>query len=219
MSVIEQIKYCIEHGKVNLAAPYPPEMKGKPGADELTAEALKEGLSPARLLNEALLPAMENVGQLFAEQKIFVPQMLISAKAMDQAMNHLKPYFQSGEIQKRGIMIIGTVAGDLHDIGKNLVSMMVEGSGWDVVDLGVDVKTEKFVEILDQHPDAVIGLSALLTTTMVHMEKTVEVLKAKSPETRILIGGAPLSQSFCDQIHADFCGKDPQMAVEYLSAN
>src|SRR5690606_5242715 len=117
--LLNQIRICVENGKVNRDAPYPPAMRGQDGADELTRFALNEGVKPSEILDEALIPAMNAVGQKFTEKKIFVPQMLISAKAMNAAMAHLKPYFQSGEVKKRGKFIIGTVSGDLHDIGKN----------------------------------------------------------------------------------------------------
>jgi methanogenic corrinoid protein MtbC1 len=141
-------------------------MKGQDGADELASQALAGGVSPNDILTEALVPAMDRVGQKFSENKIFVPQMLMSAKAMGAAMNHLKPYFQSGDVKTKGTFIIGTVKGDLHDIGKNLVAMMVEGGGWTIIDLGVDVNEDAFNQAIAENPGAVVGLSALLTTTM-----------------------------------------------------
>ncbi|HJX71020.1 MAG TPA: cobalamin-dependent protein, partial [Bacteroidales bacterium] len=129
----------------------------------------------------------------------------------------LKPYFQSGTIKRKGIFVIGTVAGDLHDIGKNLVSMMIEGNGWQVIDLGTDVKPDKFVEIAKANPGCIIGLSALLTTTMVNMEKTVKELKERIPGITVLIGGAPLNDNFRLRIGADFYSPDPQGAVEFLN--
>jgi methanogenic corrinoid protein MtbC1 len=142
--------------------------------------------------------------------------MLMAAKAMNSAMAHLKPFFQSGETKRKGKFIVGTVAGDLHDIGKNLVAMMIEGGGWEVIDLGVDVGAEKFLKAMDEHPDAVVGLSALLTTTMENMKKTVTVLKEKYPGSKILIGGAPVTREYCEKIGADFYSPDPQGAVNYL---
>lgn len=121
--IISKLGECVEFGKINLASPYPPTMKGLPGADELTREALENGISPQSILSESLIPAMNRVGNKFTEGKIFVPQMLLSAKAMNSAMKHLKPYFQSGEIKRKGIFVIGTVMGDLHDIGKNLTGV------------------------------------------------------------------------------------------------
>ena len=123
-----QISECVEKGKVNTSSPYPPQMKGQPGADELTRQALDEGASPGDILNLALIPAMNRVGQKYTANEIFVPQMLLSAKAMSASMAHLKPFFQSGEVKRKGVFIMGTVMGDLHDIGKNLCCMMVEGA-------------------------------------------------------------------------------------------
>ena len=213
---LEKLLECVEFGKINLASPFPPQMKGMPGADEYTREALEEGVSPSDIMNLALIPAMDKVGQKFTENKIFVPQMLLSAKAMGTAMVHLKPYFQTGEVKRKGTFIIGTVAGDLHDIGKNLFAMMVEGAGWEVIDLGIDVKTEKFVEAHQQYPTAVIGMSALLTTTMNNMEEVIKAVKAISPDTKFIVGGAPLSSDFAKQIGADAYGKDPQDGVKWL---
>jgi methanogenic corrinoid protein MtbC1 len=153
---------------------------------------------------------MAAVGDRFSRKEIYVPQMLMSAKAMNSAMKHLKPFFQSGETKRKGKFIIGTVAGDLHDIGKNLVAMMIEGGGWEVIDLGVDVGTEKFLKAIEENPGAV------LTTTMENMKKTVVTLKEKHSDLKILIGGAPVTQEYCDKIGADFFSPDPQGAVNYL---
>ena len=216
--LLEKIELCIEFGKINNAAVYPPNMRGQDGADELTKQALEAGVDPGDVLNKALIPGMDKVGQKFSENKIFVPQMLMSAKAMNEAMKHIQPFFQSGAVKQKGTFIIGTVAGDLHDIGKNLVAMMIEGSGWKVIDLGVDVKSEQYIEALKENPHGTIGLSALLTTTMVNMEKIVEDIKAFSIDAKVLIGGAPLSNDFCENIGADFYSPDPQGAVAYLNS-
>jgi methanogenic corrinoid protein MtbC1 len=119
-------------------------------------------------------------------------------------------------VRRKGVFVVGTVAGDLHDIGKNIVAMMVEGAGWEVVDLGVDVKTERFLEEIEKHPGCVVGLSALLTTTMVNMEKTVAEIHARHPEHQVLVGGAPVNREFCKKIGASFFAPDPQGAVEHL---
>ena len=140
----------------------------------------------------------------------------MAAKAMNSAMVHLKPFFLSGETKRKGKFIIGTVSGDLHDIGKNLVAMMIEGGGWEVIDLGVDVGAEKFLKAMDEHPDAIVGLSALLTTTMENMKKIVIAIKEKHASTRILVGGAPVTKEYCEKIGADFYSPDPQGAVNYL---
>jgi methanogenic corrinoid protein MtbC1 len=133
-------------------------------------------------------------------------------------MVHLRPYFASGEVKRRGVFVVGTVAGDLHDIGKNILAMMVEGAGWEVVDLGVDVKAERFLAEIEKHPGCVIGLSALLTTTMVNMEKTVQQIQARHPGTLILVGGAPVTAEFCRKIGASHYSPDPQGAVLFLNS-
>jgi methanogenic corrinoid protein MtbC1 len=193
-------------------------MKDQDGADELAKKALEEGCKPAEILENALIPAMSVVGNKFSRQEIYVPQMLMSAKAMSSAMVHLKPFFLSGETKRKGTFIIGTVTGDLHDIGKNLVAMMVEGGGWEVIDLGVDAGPEKFLKAVDEHPGAVVGLSALLTTTMENMKKIVAATKEKYPLLKIMVGGAPVTRDFCDKIGADFYSPDPQGAVNYLNS-
>jgi len=214
--ILEKIAQCVEFGKINKASPYPPNMKDQDGADELAKRALEEGIRPDEILENALVPAMANVGNKFSRREIYVPQMLMAAKAMNSAMAHLKPFFLSGETKRKGKFIVGTVSGDLHDIGKNLVAMMIEGGGWEVIDLGVDVGTEKFLKVLDEHPDAAVGLSALLTTTMENMKKTVSAIKEKHPGSKILIGGAPVTWEYCEKIGADFYSPDPQGAVNYL---
>ena len=214
--LLEKLSECVEFGKINLASPYPPQMKGQPGADEITKEALESGVTPTEILNDALIFAMNKVGQKFSENKIFVPQMLLSAKAMGASMIHLKPFFANGSVKRKGTFILGTVFGDLHDIGKNLLGMMVEGAGWEVIDLGIDVKPEKFIEAVQQHPDAIVGISALLTTTMVNIKPVIEAIRAVSPTTKIIVGGAPLSEEFALSIGADGYGKNPQEGVIWL---
>jgi methanogenic corrinoid protein MtbC1 len=215
--IIEKLTTCIEFGKINQKSPYPPSMRGEVGADELTKQALEVGIKPAEILEQGLIPGMNAVGLKFSQGKVFVPEMLMAAKAMSTALVHLKPYFQSGEVKRKGTFIIGTVFGDLHDIGKNLVAMTVEGSGWEVIDLGVDVKAETFLDTLEKYPNSTVGISALLTTTMVNMESVVKMLKEKHPSTRILVGGAPLNDEFSKKIGADFYSRDPQGAVAYLN--
>jgi methanogenic corrinoid protein MtbC1 len=215
--ILARLSYCVEVGKINKASPYPPNMKDQEGADELAKQALEQGCKPGAILEDALIPAMSVVGNKFSRQEIYVPQMLMSAKAMSSAMVHLKPFFLSGETKRKGTFIIGTVSGDLHDIGKNLVSMMIEGGGWEVIDLGVDAGPEKFLKAIEEHPGAYVGLSALLTTTMENMRKIVLAVKERHPSVVILIGGAPVTQDFCNKIGADFYSPDPQGAVNYLN--
>jgi methanogenic corrinoid protein MtbC1 len=214
--ILEKLATCVEFGKINKVSPYPPNMKDQDGADELAKQALAEGVKPDDILENALVPAMAKVGEKFTRKEIYVPQMLMAAKAMNSAMAHLKPFFQSGETKRKGKFIVGTVAGDLHDIGKNLVAMMIEGGGWEVIDLGVDVSSEKFLTALEQNPGAVVGLSALLTTTMENMKKTVSAIKEKHADSKILVGGAPVTHEYCEKIGADFYSPDPQGAVNYL---
>lgn len=216
--ILERISYCVEFGKINTATPFPPDMKGLPGADELTKEALSAGVSPSDILTLALIDGMQKVGVKFRQDLVFVPQVLMSARAMGAAMNYLKPYFNDGTVERRGKFIIGTVEGDLHDIGKNLVSMMVEGSGYEVIDLGIDVNSEKFLEAIESHPDAFVGMSALLTTTMVNMDKINSAIKEKYPKTLTFIGGAPVSQEFATQIKADYYSSEPQGLVDILNS-
>ncbi len=215
--LLEKLLEAVEFGKVDLKSPFPPQLRGQDGSHELTIKAIEAGIAPQQILEEALIPAMARVGKKFSENKIFVPQMLMSAKAMGASMIQLKPYFASGAIKTKGTFIIGTVKGDLHDIGKNLVAMMIEGGGWSIVDLGVDVGSDRFVDALEKNPGAVVGLSALLTTTMVNMGEIVTKIKAQNPNTKVLIGGAPVNDDFCQKIGADFYAPDPQKAVEYMN--
>ena len=214
---LEKIAFCVEFGKINLQSPYPPDLKGQEGADEFTRKALDEGIDPGLILSEGLVKGMERIGVKFRAKQVFVPHVLMSAKAMNTAMEHLKPYFVSGQVKRKGTVLIGTVTGDLHDIGKNIVAMMIEGGGWEVINLGVDMKDEKLIDTINQFPGCIVGLSALLTTTMVNMEKTTRAIKSNNPHTRVMIGGAPVNQGFCKEIGADFYSPDPQGAVEYLN--
>lgn len=216
--ILSKLAECIEFGKINKAAPFPPQMKGQDGADELTQQAINSGVKAQDILTEGLMPGMERIGVKFRENKVFVPQVLMSAKAMSTAMVHLKPFFASGEAKQKGVFIVGTVLGDLHDIGKNLVSMMVEGNGYKVVDLGTDVGSDKFLEALEQNPGAVIGLSALLTTTMTNMEKITKEIKEAKPDTLVAVGGAPVNEDFKKKIGADVYAPDPQNLVEFLNS-
>jgi len=214
--LLQKLAECVELGKINKTSPFPPQMKGQNGADELTKEALETGLSADQVL-AALVEGMGIIGDKFSAGKVYVPNMLMAAKAMSAAMMHLKPYFSSGEVKRKGIFVIGTVFGDLHDIGKNLVAMTVEGAGWEVIDLGADVKSDKFIETIEKHPDCVVGLSALLTTTMGNMETVVKEIKAKYPDKAIIVGGAPLTQEFSDKIGASGYSSNPQGAVKLIN--
>ncbi len=215
--LLEQIAKCVECGKINQVTPFPPAMKGLPGADELTLQALEANIPPADILTKGLILGMERIGIKFKANQVFVPQVLMSAKAMGMAMRHLKKFFNDGSVQRKGTFIIGTVEGDLHDIGKNLVSMMVEGNGYEVIDLGVDVKVEKFLEAIEAHPSAYVGMSALLTTTMTNMEQINNAIKARFPEVITFIGGAPVTEEFATKIGANYYTDGPQELVEILN--
>lgn len=192
-------------------------IKGK--AKKVTAavqELVDEGVSPSEALN-TMIGAMGIVGEKFKNGEIFVPEMLVAAKSMKSGVEVLKPYLASGEVGALGTVIIGTVSGDMHDIGKNLVAMMIESKGFTVVDLGVDVPKEKFVEACLEHPEAkVVALSALLTTTMGAMEETVELLNSQEFRNRIkiMVGGAPVTKEFCEKIGADAFTQDAASAAE-----
>jgi methanogenic corrinoid protein MtbC1 len=215
--LIEKIAFAVEKGKINRLSPYPPAMKGEDGADELTVEALRQGVKPTEII-EACKLAMDRIGKKFSDGIVFVPELLMASKANAAVMVHLRPYFLSGEVKRKGVFIIGTVTGDLHDIGKNLVAMSVEGAGWEIVDLGVDAGPDKFLSAIDRHPGAPVGLSALLTTTMRSMAGIIKALRARRPDLKILVGGAPVTQAFAESIGADFYSPDPQGAVDYLNS-
>lgn len=217
-NILEQIALCVENGKINLASPYPPNMKGQPGADELTMQALEEGISPSDILSGGLITGMGRIGVKFRENKVFVPQVLMSAKAMNAGMLHLKKYFIDGSVQRKGKLIMGTVEGDLHDIGKNLVCMIAEGNGYEIIDLGVDVTADKYLLAIKENPGAFVGMSALLTTTMVNMEKINREIKTAFPEVITCVGGAPLNNEFAKKIGADYYTNEPQALVDILDS-
>jgi len=216
-TLYQRLQNCIERGKVDKNSPYPPDMKGQDGAVELTQQALAAGLSPHNILVNSLMVGMKNVGERFGCGQAFIPDLMIAAKAMNAATAILRPHFEAGVGVQKGTFIIGTVAGDLHDIGKNIVKMIMEGAGWKVIDLGTNVPTEKFMTSLEQNPEASVGLSALLTTTMVNMEKIVKEIKTKSPSTLVVIGGAPVTDNFRQRIGADAYFPSPHLLPDYLS--
>ncbi|MEN6324120.1 MAG: cobalamin-dependent protein [Proteiniphilum sp.] len=215
-NILEQIALCVEKGKINQNVSYPPEMKGQLGVDELTLQALSSEIPPSEILSKGLIVGMERIGTKFRENQVFVPQVLMSAKAMNCGMLHLKKYFVDGTVVHKGTLIIGTVEGDLHDIGKNLVSMIVEGNGYEIIDLGVNAPAEKFIEAIRNHPNAFVGMSALLTTTMVNMTKINQTIKKTFPHVMTFVGGAPLNSEFAQKIGADYYTSGPQEMVEIL---
>lgn len=188
--------------------------KGK--ADEvknLVTQALEEKVDVKKVLEEGLIAAMDIIGGRFKRNEIYIPEVLIAARAMHAGMSILEPMLAERGIKMIGKIAIGTVKGDLHDIGKNLVAMMYKGAGFDVQDLGVDIPAEKFVQASDDGAD-IVGLSALLTTTMVQMKSVIESLKEKGSKAKIIIGGAPVTQNYCDEVGADGYAADAATAVE-----
>ena len=181
-----------------------------------TEEALAEGLSAKEILDGALIPGMDEVGKLFREGEYFVPEVLVAAKAMNQCMNLIEPLLVSGGVKKIGKVVAGTIEGDLHDIGKNLVCMMLKGAGFEIIDLGVDVKPEEFVEAAKGAKPDILVVSALLTTTMLNMPRVIEELKKAGIRdcVKVLIGGAPVSQTYAEEIGADGYSPDSSGAVE-----
>lgn len=214
---LDDLANCIERGKIDRNCPYPPDMKGEDGAAEITARMLDGGISADDILNRALMVGMHRIGDRFEQGTAFIPELLIAARAMNAAMVHLKPYFDSGETIHRGTFVLGTVMGDLHDIGKNIVRMVLEGSGWNVIDLGSNVQIDKYLNAADNHPGCKVGLSSLLTTTLANMQTTVEAIKNQFPDTQVFVGGAPVTSEFNRKIGADGYFPDPHGLVRFLS--
>jgi 5-methyltetrahydrofolate--homocysteine methyltransferase len=203
-----------EENVVSLNAISEALQKGK--ADEvktLVSEALAEKVDAKKVLEEGLIAGMDIIGGRFKRNEIYIPEVLIAARAMHAGMSVLEPILVESGVKMIGKIAIGTVKGDLHDIGKNLVAMMYKGAGFDVMDLGVDVPAEKFVQASDDGAD-IVGLSALLTTTMVQMKGVLESLKEKGSKAKAIIGGAPVTQNYCDEIGADGYAADAATAVE-----
>ncbi|MBI4580457.1 MAG: corrinoid protein [Planctomycetes bacterium] len=182
---------------------------------DLISQALDEGLPARRILNEGLLAGMAEVGRRFRENEFFIPEVLVAAGAMKAGLQLLRPHLARQGVQAAATAVIGTVKGDLHDIGKNLVAMMLEGAGFEVVDLGVDVSAEQFVEACRTHPVDLVALSALLTTTMPEMIGVVRLIRQElKPSPRVIIGGSPVTQQFTDEIGADGYARDAATGAE-----
>jgi 5-methyltetrahydrofolate--homocysteine methyltransferase len=201
VGILEDIYNAVLDGKVENAA-------------ERVAQGLNAGIEVDDILNKGLLSAMDLVGERFGEGEIFIPQVIWSAKAMQAGMNLLKPLFTESQQKQSGRIVIGTALGDIHDIGKKLVAMMLEGAGFEVFDLGTDVKPESFIDKAVEEKADVIAISALLTTTMMSMADVVALKKERALSSlKVMIGGAPLSQEFCREIGADAYGVDARDAV------
>jgi 5-methyltetrahydrofolate--homocysteine methyltransferase len=184
--------------------------------EEAVQQAIDAGTDLNLLINDALILAMDIVGKKFADGVIYVPEMLVSATTMKRGLDIIKPLLESGETEHRGTVVMATVKGDLHDIGKNLVTMMMEGAGFKVIDLGVDVKIENLLETLKGEKAEILGLSALLTTTMPEMQNVIGALQEAGlrNQIKVIVGGAPIDQAFADTIGADGFGKDAVEAVQ-----
>ena len=182
--------------------------------------ALEAGLPADQILNEACIPAMDEVGRLFEMGEKFVPEMLIAARAMQTGVNLLKPHLQEGNVKSLGKVVVGTVAGDLHDIGKNLVAMMLEGAGFQVIDLGTDVSPEQFVAVVQEQKPDLMGMSALLTTTMSAISTTLSALTEAGVrnQVKVIIGGAPVTQAFAESVGADGFAPDAGSATRVAKA-
>lgn len=183
-------------------------------AVEITKAALAESTPAKSVLDEGLIAGMDVIGARFKKNEVYIPEVLIAARAMKMAMAILEPELAKEGVEPLGKCLIGTVQGDLHDIGKNLVAMMLKGAGFEVVDLGVDVEPEKFVEQVKAANAHVVGLSALLTTTMPGMEKTLKALRDADTPVKVMIGGAPVTQDYADRIGADGYAADAASAVD-----
>jgi 5-methyltetrahydrofolate--homocysteine methyltransferase len=187
-------------------------------AVKITRAALDEGMKAEKVLNEGLIAGMDVIGARFKKNEVYIPEVLIAARAMKSAMEILAPALAKAGVKPVGKFLIGTVQGDLHDIGKNLVAMMMKGAGFEVIDLGVDVSPEKFVEQSKTRSVNLVGISALLTTTMPSMEKTVKALKSSGVKVKVMIGGAPVTQGYADKIGADAYAADAATAVDKAKA-
>jgi len=183
-------------------------------AVKITKDALGQGMAPAKVLNEGLIAGMDVIGARFKKNEVYIPEVLIAARAMKASMQLLEPELVKAGVKPVGKFLIGTVQGDLHDIGKNLVAMMLKGAGFNVVDIGVDISPEKFVQQAKSSGSNLIGMSALLTTTMPAMEKTIQTLKAAGIKAKIMVGGAPVTQAYADKIGASGYAADAASAVD-----
>lgn len=203
MDVLNEISQALQNGDADLVA-------------EKTQEALNQGLTPTEILNDGLLKGMGIIGGKFKNNEVFVPEVLIAARAMHFGLNVLKPILANTGVKPFGKVVLGTVKGDLHDIGKNLVGMVMMGSGLEVIDLGVDVSAEKFIEAVKEHKPDILALSALLTTTMIEQKNVIDALinEGLRDQVKVMVGGAPVSEDFSRQIGADGYTTDAIAAAE-----
>ena len=203
MSALTDISESLQRGKVDEVT-------------EMVQKGIDDGMSAKSILEEGLMPGMAIIGDKFKKNEIYVPEVLISARAMNAGIDVLKPHMSDADVANKGTVVLGTVKGDLHDIGKNLVKIMMEGKGMNVIDLGIDVAPEKFVEAAKENSANLVACSALLTTTMTEMENVVKALKEAGlrDQVAVIIGGAPVTQSYCESIDADRYAPDAASAAD-----
>ncbi len=202
MAILEDISAFVQQGRAK-------------NVKALVAQALEEGIDAQQILNDGLLAGMDVVGERFKKNEVYVPEVLLSARAMNMGTELLKPHLQGEAAVQKGTVVLGTVKGDLHDIGKNLVHMMMEGKGLEVIDLGVDVSAERFIEAAKEHNASIIACSALLTTTMGEMGNVVQLVKQNDLPVAVMVGGAPVTQAFADSIGADCYTADAASCADW----
>ncbi|HDZ26640.1 hypothetical protein LCGC14_0885780 [marine sediment metagenome] len=207
MTILEDIGLSVERGD-------------ETSVGELTQKALSEGISPGEILNKGLVAGMDVVGERFKKNEIFIPEVLVSARAMKEGMKIVKPLLGDEIAGSRGKVVIGTIKGDLHDIGKNIVGMLLEGAGFEVTDLGTDVTKEQFMEVVEKEGVDIIGMSALLTTTMTYMKEVIQSVEDANlkGKVKVIIGGAPITQSYAEEIKADGYAPDAASAVDLVKS-
>ncbi len=208
------IKENVILGRADAKSPFPPDRKGQPGVAELVRQALDDDLGPKEILEGGLIKGMDVIGQRFKANEIYVPEVLIAARAMKAGMAIIKEPLAETGAKPVGTLIIGTVKGDLHDIGKNLVAMMMEGAGFHIIDLEIDVPADKFIGAMQKHPDAIVAMSALLTNTMVGMEANIKAFRDAGLSNPVMVGGAPVDEIYANKIKAQGYAKDAATAVE-----
>lgn len=201
MSTIQEIKELVILGDARKAK-------------ERVQQAVDEGIEVASIINDALIAGMQHVGEKFKVNEVYVPEVLMSARAMNQSMEMLRPLIAKAGIKEKGVIVIGTVKGDLHDIGTNLVTMVLQGAGYKAINVGVDISREKFAEAVEEYKPAIVGIAALLTTTMPEMQEIVAYLKEHCKGVKIIVGGVPITQKFADEIGADSYAEDAARAVD-----
>jgi 5-methyltetrahydrofolate--homocysteine methyltransferase len=189
----------------------------KNDVEGLVDQALSSGIPSREILNQGLIAGMEKLGIMFKNNEVFIPEVLVAARAMNAGLTKLEPYLIKDKVEPKGLVVIGTVKGDLHDIGKNLVAMMLKGAGYKIIDLGADVAAEKFIDAARMNKANVVALSALLTTTMIQMKSVIQSLQAAGLKTPVIVGGAPLTQDYADQIGAKGYAPDAASAVDIVS--